>query len=148
MRRIFWWIILLKVVAYFAVRMKTVLEVDQSNLVNFIQYCLDTVYTSPNNLSTSCTYQLLKFPDCGEEWMDMDTHQDIYYCLVFYLDICILAILQAEKLRWVVNCSDPSTFEVVLACSMILVRIMLNTFRTSVARSYWLLRLIKTQLPE
>ena len=26
--------------------MKTVVEVDQSNLVNFIQYCLDTVYTS------------------------------------------------------------------------------------------------------
>ena len=77
--------------------------------------------------------------------MDMDTHQDIYYCLVFYLDICILAILQAEKVRWVVNCSDPRTFEVVLACSMILVGIMLITFRT---RSYWLLRLIKTQLPE
>ena len=42
--------------------MKTIVEVDQSNLANLIQYCLATVYRSLNSVSpstsTSCTQHL------------------------------------------------------------------------------------------
>ena len=36
--------------------MKTVVEVDQSNLVNFIQYCSDTVYTPVLTISQQVAY--------------------------------------------------------------------------------------------